>query len=66
VPRADIFGLKERPTYVLATDSVAMRVLGAGCIGIEFSDPANRRGGKRIDRYRTVDGVAERRIGFLD
>ena len=31
---------------------------------MEFSDPANRQGGKRIVRYRTATGIAERRIGF--
>jgi hypothetical protein len=41
-------------------------VLRAGCTGIEFSDPANLRGGKRVDRIRTAHGITERRIGFLD
>ena len=65
-PRTEIFRLDESPTYILVTDAVAGRVLRAGCTGMEFSDPANRQGGKRIVRYRTADGIAERRIGFLD
>ncbi len=66
VPRTEIFGLDESLTYILVTDAVAGRVLRAGCTGMEFSDPANRQGGKRIVRYRTATGIAERRIGFLD
>jgi hypothetical protein len=38
----------------------------AGCIEMEFFDPANRQGGKRIVHYRAAEGIAERRIGFLD
>jgi len=66
VPRTEIFRLEESPTYILVTDAVAGRVLRAGCTGMEFSDPANRQGGKRVVHYRTADGIAERRIGFLD
>ena len=66
VPLTEIFRLDESPSYILATDALAGRVLRAGCTGIEFSDPANLRGGKRIVRIRTADGIAERRIGFLD
>jgi hypothetical protein len=66
VPRTEVFRLDESPSYILATDTLARRVLRAGCTGIEFSDPANLRGGKRVDRIRTADGIAERRIGFLD
>ena len=66
VPRTDIFRLDECRTFILVTDAVAGRVLRAGCTGMEFSDPANRQGGKRIERYRTADGIAERRVGFLD
>jgi hypothetical protein len=65
-PRTEMFRLAESPTYIFVTDAVAGRVLRAGCTGMEFSDPANRQSGKRIDRYRTADGIAERRIGFLD
>jgi hypothetical protein len=65
VPRAGIFRLDESPTYMLATDAVAGRVLRADCTGVEFRHPGNRWGGKRIERYRTADGIAERRIGFL-
>src|ERR1700722_3425456 len=66
VPLTEIFRLDESPTYILVTDAVAERVLRAGCTGMEFSDPANRQSGKRVVRYRTADGIAERRIGFLD
>jgi hypothetical protein len=66
VPRTGIFRLEESPTYILVTDAVAGRVLRAGCTGMESSDPANRQSGKRVDRIRTADGIAERRIGFLD
>ena len=65
-PLTEIFRLEESPTYILVTDAVAGRVLQAGCTGMEFSDPANRQGGKRVDRIRTADGIAERRVGFLD
>lgn len=66
VPRTEIFRLDESPAYILATDALAARVLQAGCTGMEFSDPANQRGGMRVDRIRTAHGIAERRIGFLD
>ena len=66
MPRTEIFRLEESPTYILVTDAVAGRVLRAGCTGMEFSDPANRQGGKRGVHYRTADGIADRRIGFLD
>ena len=66
VPHTEIFRLDESPAFILATDALAERVLRAGCTGMEFSDPTNLRGGKRVDRIRTADGIAERRIGFLD
>ena len=66
VPHTEIFRLDESPSYILATDTLAGRVLRTGCTGIEFSDPANLRGGKRVDRIRTAHGTTERRIGFLD
>jgi hypothetical protein len=66
VPHTGIFRLDESPAFILTTDALAGRVLRAGCTGIEFSDPANLRGGKRVHRIRTAHGIAERRIGFLD
>lgn len=65
-PRTDIFRVAETPSRVLVTDVLAHRVLLAGCSGVEFSDPANRQGGKRVERYRTLDGFAERKVGFLN
>ena len=65
-PRTGIFRLEESPTYIYATDAVAERVLRAGCTGMEFCHPENRLGGMRIERYRILDGIAERRVHFLD
>lgn len=65
-PLTEIFRLEESPTFILVTDALAARVLRAGCTGTVFSDPAIRHSGKRVVRYRTIDGIAERRIGFLD
>lgn len=65
-PRTEIFRVEETPSRVLAVDAVAARVLAAGCTGIEFADPGNPQTGKRVERYRTKDGIAERRVGFLD
>jgi hypothetical protein len=65
-PRSEIFLVDELPSRVLVTDSVAHSVLQAGCTGVEFRDPANKQSGMRIDRYRTLEGVAERKVGFLD
>lgn len=64
--RTEIFRLDESPTYILVADAVAERVLRAGCTGMEFSDPDNLQSGTRVERYRTADGIAERRVGFLD
>ncbi len=65
-PHTDIFRVAEIPSRVLVKDVLAYRVLLAGCSGVEFSDPANRQGGKRVERYRTPDGFAERKVGFLN
>jgi hypothetical protein len=65
-PRTEIFRVDEIPSEVLVVDELAERVLRAGCTGVEFSDPANRQGGKRVERYRTLDGFAERKVGFLN
>jgi hypothetical protein len=62
----DIFRIAESPSYILATDDLAGRVLRAGCTGVEFNATDNLRTGTRVERYRTVDGVAERRVDFLD
>jgi len=65
-PRTEIFRVDEAPSRILASDGIAQRVLLAGCTGMEFADPANRWSGMRVERYRTVNGIAERRVGFLD
>ncbi len=65
-PRTGIFRMDELPTRILVTDEVAARVLRGGCTGMEFSDPSNRQRGMRIDRSRTVEGVAESRVHFLE
>lgn len=61
-PKTDIFRIDESPTYILVKDEVAERVLKAGCTGMEFSHPDNMQTGMRIERYRTADGIAERRV----
>jgi hypothetical protein len=64
--KTEIFRVAEATTRILVTDVVAERVLQAGCTGAEFRDPEIVRSGKYVERYRTADGVAERRVGFLD
>ncbi len=65
-PKTDIFRMDESPSYVLVTDALAMRVLRAGCTGLEFVDPACPRRGPRVVRYRTADAVGEKRVHMLD
>ena len=65
-PRTEIFRVDESSSYVLVADAVAERVLRAGCSGMQFTDPACPRHGKRVVRYRTADGIGEYRVGFLD
>jgi hypothetical protein len=66
IAKAEIFRIAEIASRVLVTDALAERVLRAGCTGIEFYHPDNRWAGKRVEHYRTTDGIAERRVGFLD
>ncbi len=65
-PRTDIFRIEESPTYILVADPVAEGVLRAGCTRMEFADPADLQHGMRVKHYRTVDGIAQRRVHFLD
>jgi hypothetical protein len=65
-PLAEIVQVEERLSLLLVSDALAERVLRAGCTGVEFSDPANRQTGKRVERYRTLHGSAERKVGFLN
>ncbi len=65
-PETEIFRVDESSSYILVTDALAERVLRAGCTGLEFTDPACPRHGPRILRYRTADGIGERRVHMLD
>ena len=65
-PSSEIFRIEESSADVLASDALALRVLRAGCTGIEFRDPSDKQGGKTILHIRTVDGITERRVGFLE
>lgn len=61
-PRFNLFELEEDSSMILATDSLAERVLKAGCTGILFIEPEGYSPGYRITRaydYRTADGVAQ-------
>ena len=64
--QTEVFCVAETYTGILVTDAVAERVLQAGCTGAGFRDPEIVRSGKYVERYRTANGVAERRVGFLD
>jgi hypothetical protein len=66
IPQTEIFRIAEIRSRILATDALAERVLRAGCTGLEFSHPDNLWSGKRVERHRTADGIAEQRVGFLD
>jgi hypothetical protein len=61
-PDTEIFRVDEHPTTILVTDAVAQRVLRAGCTGMEFGHIDNPQGLTGIVRYRTIDGIAERRL----
>ena len=65
-PHSEIFRVDESPTYVLASDALVLRVLRAGCTGIEFRDPSDWEGRMTIQHIRSIDGITERRVGFLD
>lgn len=66
VPRTEIFEIDERVGVTLVTDALALRVLHAGCIGVEFRDPTELQHGMRVEHYRTTKGVAGRRLHYLD
>jgi hypothetical protein len=63
-PRTEIFRLDESSSYILVTDTLAERILRAGCTGVEFAHPDNERFTKTILRFRTINGMKERRFGF--
>ncbi len=63
-PKTEIFRMHESTTYIFVADSVALRVLRAGCTGMRFADPDSLLHGKRIERCRSADGIIERKIGF--
>lgn len=65
-PRTEMFRVDESSSHVLVADAVAERVLRAGCTGLEFTDPACPRHGPRVVRYRTADGIGEKRVHMLD
>ncbi|MCW3474314.1 imm11 family protein [Limobrevibacterium gyesilva] len=65
-PRTEVFRIEEICTSILVVDAFAERVLRAGCTGMEFDAVDNMQSGKRVERYRTADGIAERRVGYLD
>ena len=61
-PRFDLFALEEDPAMILATDSLAEKVLKAGCTGILFIEPEGYKPGYPVKRsydYRTAEGVAQ-------
>jgi hypothetical protein len=61
-PQTEIFRADENPSIILVADAVAERVLRAGCTGMEFAHPNNPQGRTGIVRYRTINGIAERRL----
>lgn len=61
VPCADLFWLDEEPTRLIATDSLALRVLKAKCSGIWFQDPATIGLVHGKVRLRNTRGVTMRK-----
>lgn len=61
VPRTDLLRCAELETTLLATDALALRVLAAGCTGIDFVDPLTAFDSRVPRRVRTLEGVVERR-----
>jgi hypothetical protein len=66
VLRSEVVRIAESTTYILATDALAERVLRAGCTGVEFHHPDDPQSGERVERIRTIDGIREKRVHFLD
>jgi len=59
-PLTEVFRIEESPTYILATDAVAERVVRARCTGIEFFDLQDNTPMDRPRRYRGPKGVVLR------
>ncbi len=57
VPSADLFREATAPTFLLATDALAERVLDAGCTGVQFRHPLWFAPGSE-EVVKTRDGVA--------
>ena len=60
--RAQVLRPEEAPGTILVAEDVVARVLKQHCTGMEFSHPENFQSGPRVDRYRTLDGMAERDV----
>ncbi len=63
VPATEIFHERELPSILLASDTLAERVMKAGCTGIEFMDPATYHVLNGVTRFRTADGIGEEILG---
>ena len=63
VPRTELFWADEETGTLLATDSLAERVMRAGCTGVRFSDPLSVGVLNGIIRYRTATGVKDQFLG---
>ena len=57
VPRTEVFRSSEADDTILVVDSVAERVMRAGCTGVEFRDPETCWIDGVAERHRTADGV---------
>lgn len=57
VPRTEVFWSSEADDTILVVDSVAERVMRAGCTGVEFRDPETCWLDGVAERHRTADGV---------
>jgi len=57
VPQTEVFRSAEAEGTILVVDSVAERVMRAGCTGIEFRDPETCWIDGVAERHRTADGV---------
>lgn len=62
-PATEIFHERELSSILLATDSLAERVMRAGCTGVEFMDPATYHVLNGLTRFRTADGIGETFLG---
>ena len=65
-PRTSLFRVQEASTTILVTDALALRVLHAGCTGVEFDDFGISKWGMHTGRLRTTTGIALHRVGYLD